>query len=426
MHARLAADTARAAQLERKAIQQIRELRLKYLGSQAQGVANGDELIHELSLLLSAVRELPSEPLRRKWPDLFEAPMLLHSAYREGNMSLVLQFLLTGSEEGRVDVVTANFDYAHVKLLEELHKTHNSIRVVCNSGCHELFENRSISQVTSVRPNLHCRFAVTDRLAMISSADMNADFVSHVEAGVIIETKAANPSTFAETVLAGSIPLLDYHIGLNKARYRTTHVLFRVRHNGTTSESVAMIPSNEISSEIYQILFSSSASGYVDTDEQGAFFVNIAASNLNAQLVDQITATCSLEFHDWVSVMPIQDVIDLIERDPVVAQKVVGNDSIVLLYFCSDSESECIARARKMEKLACDVNSCVRCLAISRDKGKILYGSADLNESFKYLCIVDQSGLAALSPIMSKNELDVHAISRYLDSCRPLTPVEQS
>ena len=418
MYARLAANTGRAAQLERETVQLIRELRFRFLSPQARAPEPHGDLPHKLKLLLSFVRELPSEPLQKTWPHTLTGPEFLHSAYKEDNMSLVLQFLLAGSEEGRVDLITANFDYAHVKLLEMLHRTHNSIRVVCNSACYELFQNRLISDVTSVRPNLHCRLAVANRLAIVSSADMNADFSSHVEAGVIIETRQANPDMFVNTVLSGAIPLHDYRVGLNKARYRTSHLFLRLRHKGTTSMSSAMLPPSEISTEVYQILSSFGASGYVDSDDrQGMFFVNIVESNLNAQLVDEITSTCTREFHDWISIIPIESVIDVEERGHYVEKKVGGTQHMVLLCFSSDSTADSIARATTMESLARDANPSVRCNAISTDQGKIIYGGVGTSASEHYLCIVHQSGLVALSPIIDHNELEVRSIRRYLDLC---------
>lgn len=425
MHARLAADRDRAMQIERDTLRFVKELRRNFpIAPRTNEFARCEELQGRLNILLTRVRQLPSIPLSRTWPDTLKAPTLLHSIYRHGNMSLVLQFLLTASQAGRIDVVTAYLDYAHIKLLEILHKTCSSMRVVCNSDCSEVFETSShtLSEVTCVRPNLHCRLAIADCLAMISSADLNADYASHLEAGMIIERKHADPGQFVNSVWAGSIPLRDFRVGLSKQPYRTSHILIGLKSLlDLRGVPPVIFPLQEVSADVYELLASYNISGYLDYDREKAMvFVNVRTETQNPELSDAITATCTRQFHDWFSVISIQQVIDAEERDKHITEQIRNVQPITLLFFSSGTKEDVAARARRIEGLARDANTSVRCIAFFLDSRKIVYGNSTAASRVdeRYLCLVHLGGLVAVSSVLDEREIEIRSIRRYMNECK--------
>lgn len=418
LHIGLAADKERAVQRGREMLALTRQLRWNFVTLQRSRLAAALRKVLEanFSPIFILLRQLQVSALADRWPDSQSTAKMLHTIYTEGNTPLLLRFLLESSAGDKLDVVTAYYDYAHVKLLEILAQTCSSMRVICNEAMSERF-NRfpSLHKMTRVRYNLHSRVIAGTDLALVSSADLRGEtYTSHLEAGMAVERTHLDANDFVERAWSGGIPVTNFGVGLCQSPYQTSHILIGLR---------SLKRSGSPASEIYRDLFDASygalslnaLAGYVDLDRRrSVVYVNGMA--VNEDIRTELTNLYASNYNQYFSILPLQEVVLASERDGRAGELVHNGGDITLLYFSTGVEADIKEKGKKIQYLAKLQNNSVRCVAISLESGKSVFGEkfTPKRRGERYLCLVHPRELVAVSPFMDTNELRRLSIWRYV------------
>jgi hypothetical protein len=370
----------------------------------------------KLKELLFFIGQIETSELISQWPDDPAHPRFLRSVYTSGNMLQLLRFILASAQTGQLHVATAHCDYAHAKLLQILARGCSSTRIVSRTTSHEVLEElQSLYPATRLRHNLHCRVILGKQHAAISSADLGGvSYASHLEAGVAIERNLVDPQDFVDEVWDGGIPISQFGIGLSQMPYQTTHILIGLkltrRQTGPRNELF-----REVLDETYALIHTYGASGYLSDDrERSMIYVNLI--DPTESLRREITTFCTLDFGNYLTIIPIHEVLDAPERfrrTQEVVREISGN--ITLLYFSTGTHEDIKQRAQAVAQSATLRNPSVRVVAISVESGKALDAvNLPTRTDEQYLCLVHLKGLVALSNPLSTFELEQLSISRYL------------
>jgi hypothetical protein len=420
LHTGLAADRNRATQRGREMLRIVHKIHwyVYFSKKQKRDAALVTEIAVKLKDLLSLARQIPTSKLVDNWPASDTPPAFLHSVYTQGNMQLLLQFLLAPSRNDHLDIVSAYYDYAHVKLLEILKASIPSMRIVANASeeASKVFGAfGSLDENAKVRHNIHCRMILGRDHAIISSADLSAhSYASHLEAGVAIERNSSfDPKTFVDQAWSGGIPVALFGQTLSQLPFQTSHIFLGLMATREQSAPIAELY-RELSDDIYRLLSAQQVAGYFSSDNSMAY---VNAEVMPASLTVEITRQCTLNFNEYVAVIPLKEVVDTTERDKRTQELVAGNPgNLTLLYFATGSPDGIRQAAKRTHGLASLSNPSLRFSAISLDSGKTLDDKSQFEprSNEQYICLVHTSGLVGVSAVLTVYELQQLSIWRYL------------
>jgi hypothetical protein len=181
------------------------------------------------------------------------------------------------------------------------------------------------------------------------------------------------------------------------------------QHDAPTAELY-----RELSDEIYRLLSTRQIAGYF-SDDRYLSFVNV--NKLPESLSKEITALCTLNFNQYIAVIPIQEVLISTERDHR-AQEILSNveGNVTLLYFSAGPKDSIKKNAKTTHDIASLSNPSVRCSIISLELAEVLDETAQFPPRLgeQYVCLVHLSGLVGLSAVLTTYEVEQLSIMRYL------------